>query len=57
MIRSFSRTLPPKAGAALSLYNICADPRLNHEVEVVWGVREAEAGAILTEFFKARRTD
>ena len=45
----------PKAGAALSLYNICDDPRLNHEVEVVWGVREEEAGRLLTGFFRNRR--
>ena len=25
----------PKAGATGSLYNLCADPRLNHEVEVL----------------------
>jgi tRNA(adenine34) deaminase len=47
----------PKAGAALSLYNICADPRLNHEVEVVWGVREEESSALLREFFQARRSE
>ncbi len=33
----------PKAGACGSLYNLCADPRLNHEVEVVAGVRADEA--------------
>lgn len=47
----------PKAGAALSLYNICADPRLNHELEVVWGVREEEAAALLREFFRTRRVE
>jgi tRNA(adenine34) deaminase len=45
----------PKAGAAGSLYNLCADPRLNHEVEVVAGVRAAEAGEQLRAFFAARR--
>jgi tRNA(adenine34) deaminase len=45
----------PKAGACGSLYNLCADPRLNHEVEVVPGVAAAEAGALLTAFFAARR--
>jgi tRNA(adenine34) deaminase len=45
----------PKAGAALSLYNICADPRLNHEVDVVWGVREEESSALLSDFFRERR--
>jgi tRNA(adenine34) deaminase len=47
----------PKAGAALSLYNICADPRLNHEVEVTWGVREEEAAALVQQFFQARRSE
>src|SRR5579875_344975 len=33
----------PKAGACGSLYNLCVDPRLNHEVEVVPGVAGDEA--------------
>jgi tRNA(adenine34) deaminase len=45
----------PKAGATGSLYNVCADPRLNHEAEVRPGVRAAEASALLTKFFAARR--
>ncbi len=45
----------PKAGAAGSLYNLCADPRLNHEVEVVPGVRADEAAALLQAFFAERR--
>jgi tRNA(adenine34) deaminase len=45
----------PKAGACGSLYNLCVDPRLNHEVEVVSGVRSAEAAAVLRDFFASRR--
>jgi tRNA(adenine34) deaminase len=45
----------PKAGACGSLYNLCVDPRLNHEVEVVAGVRSDEAAALLTDFFGERR--
>ena len=45
----------PKAGACGSLYNLCADPRLNHEVPVTAGVRSNEAAALLTEFFEDRR--
>lgn len=45
----------PKAGACGSLYNLCADPRLNHEVAVVPGVRAEEAAALLSSFFAARR--
>ncbi len=47
----------PKAGACGSLYNLCADPRLNHEIPVVAGVRADEAAALLTGFFDARRAD
>jgi tRNA(adenine34) deaminase len=45
----------PKAGAAGSLYNFAADPRLNHTTEVVRGVRAADCAALLTEFFENRR--
>ena len=45
----------PKAGACGSLYNLCVDPRLNHEVEVVAGVRSGEAAALLGEFFAIHR--
>jgi tRNA(adenine34) deaminase len=45
----------PKAGACGTLYNLCADPRLNHEVEVVAGVEAAACGEILTAFFGTRR--
>ncbi|TFC05187.1 nucleoside deaminase [Cryobacterium adonitolivorans] len=40
-----------KAGAAGSLYDVLRDRRLNHRVEVVSGVDEAECGRLLTEFF------
>jgi tRNA(adenine34) deaminase len=45
----------PKAGACGSLYNLCVDPRLNHEVEVVAGVRAGESADLLTAFFAGRR--
>ena len=45
----------PKAGACGSLYNLCTDPRLNHEVAVTAGVRSEEAAALLTGFFRERR--
>jgi len=45
----------PKAGACGSVYNLCADPRLHHEIEVVLGVRAEECAALLTEFFEGRR--
>jgi tRNA(adenine34) deaminase len=43
------------AGACGSLYNLCVDPRLNHEVPVTAGIRAAEASAQLSEFFGRRR--
>ena len=46
----------PKAGAVRSLYQMLEDPRLNHQAEVTAGVRAAECGARLSEFFKAKRT-
>jgi tRNA(adenine34) deaminase len=45
----------PKAGACGSLYNLCTDPRLNHELPVTAGVRADEAAALLSGFFAARR--
>ena len=45
----------PKAGAAGSLYNFAADPRLNHTTEVVRGVHADECAALLTEFFANKR--
>jgi tRNA(adenine34) deaminase len=45
----------PKAGACGTLYNLCADPRLNHEVEITGGVRAGEAADLLAAFFAARR--
>jgi len=50
-------TADPKAGATGSLYNLCADPRLNHELPVRHGVRAAEAAALLATFFADRRTE
>jgi tRNA(adenine34) deaminase len=44
-----------KAGAVGSLYNLCADPRLNHEVRWTAGVRAEESAALLTGFFAERR--
>lgn len=44
-----------KAGATGSLYNLCADPRLNHEIRVTPGIRAAESTALLQAFFAERR--
>ena len=44
-----------KAGGVWSLFNIPQDERLNHFVEVVSGVREAECREVLESFFGSRR--
>lgn len=45
----------PKAGALGTLYNLGADPRLHHELEVVAGVRGEECAALVSAFFSQRR--
>ena len=45
----------PKAGMSGSLASIPTDPRLNHRVEVVAGLLADECGALLKDFFRARR--
>ena len=44
-----------KAGALGSLYQLGADPRLNHEYEVVGDVMADACGELLTSFFADRR--
>jgi tRNA(adenine34) deaminase len=48
-------TPDPKAGAAGSIYNVVTDPRLNHRMDVVSGIREDECMALLRRFFAERR--
>jgi len=45
----------PKAGAVETLFRLCTDERLNHQVEVIGGVRAGECGRLLTEFFRRQR--
>jgi len=45
----------PRAGACGSLYNLCSDPRLNHDIPITRGVRAAECSELLTKFFAGRR--
>ena len=45
----------PRAGAALSLYNIVSDPRLNHMVEITTGVLAEESSRLLRNFFATKR--
>ncbi|MBK5332983.1 MAG: nucleoside deaminase [Ilumatobacteraceae bacterium] len=48
--------IDPKAGAVVSLYQVCGDPRLNHRPPVVAGMRAEEAGRMLRDFFASRRS-
>jgi tRNA(adenine34) deaminase len=48
-------TADPKAGAAGSVLDVLAEPRLNHRPEVVGGVLAEECAALLVDFFAARR--
>ncbi len=45
----------PKAGACGSVWDVARDPRANHRVAVVGGVREPECARLLLDFFAARR--
>ena len=45
----------PKAGAVESLYRLFEDSRLNHRVEHVGHVLEAECGRLLSDFFREKR--
>lgn len=45
----------PKAGAVESAMNVLNHPRLNHKMEIVGGVLEAECSQLLRDFFRLRR--
>jgi len=45
----------PKTGAAGSVLNLFAEPRLNHQTELVGGVLADACGALLRDFFAERR--
>ncbi len=45
----------PRAGAAGSVFNILQSEQLNHRAEVIGGILAEECGAVLRDFFRARR--
>jgi tRNA(adenine34) deaminase len=47
----------PKAGACCTLYEIPADRRLNHRVEMIGGVEEERCAELLRAFFRRRRQE
>ena len=46
----------PRAGAAGTVFDLLHSPALNHRAEVSGGVMAEECGALLREFFRARRS-
>jgi tRNA(adenine34) deaminase len=48
-------TADPKAGAAGSVFDILAEPRLNHRPEVASGLLAEDCAALLRAFFATRR--
>jgi tRNA(Arg) A34 adenosine deaminase TadA len=45
----------PKAGAAGSVFDLAAEPRLNHRIAVTSGVAGTTCRALVQDFFRARR--
>lgn len=45
----------PKTGAAGSAFDLLADKRHNHTIEITGGILEQDCAAILQEFFRMRR--
>jgi tRNA(adenine34) deaminase len=48
-------TVDPKAGAAGSVLDVLAEPRLNHRPEVAGGLLAVECAELLQAFFRSRR--
>ncbi len=48
-------TADPKTGACGSVFELAATPKLNHQIEVTGGVLAEQCGALLKDFFAARR--
>ena len=46
----------PKSGACGSVVDLFAERRLNHHATAIGGVRAEECGALLSQFFAARRS-
>jgi tRNA(adenine34) deaminase len=47
----------PRAGAVGSLWDVLRDTRLDHRPEVIGGILAEECGAVLRDFFAARRRE
>ncbi len=47
----------PKMGGVESIADVISNPRLNHKVEVIAGIREEECAALIREFFEKIRPE
>jgi tRNA(adenine34) deaminase len=45
----------PKAGAVQTLFQICDDSRLNHQMQITSGILADECSRLLSDFFRAQR--
>lgn len=48
-------TMDEKAGACGTVFNISSNSKLNHDIEIIQGVMEADCKYLLQEFFKSKR--
>lgn len=55
MRRLVFASLDPKAGAVESLYRLCEDQRLNHQLSVTGGILAEQSSVLLGEFFTRLR--
>ncbi|WP_303857853.1 tRNA adenosine(34) deaminase TadA [Aminicella lysinilytica] len=55
MEKLYIGTMDPKAGACGSVFNIVQDSKLNHNIEVEYGIMNEECSAIMKEFFAELR--
>ena len=47
----------PKTGACGSVFDLAANPKMNHRIDVTGGVLADDCGALLKRFFSARRRE
>lgn len=45
-----------QAGACGSLFNLVQNKKLNHQLEVIQGILEADCSGLMTEFFRKKRS-
>ena len=46
-----------KAGACGSIFNIAANKKLNHRIEIIQGIMEEDCEWLLKQFFREKRSD